>query len=986
MRYFRLLLLRALVATVLMVAVLAALAFVPAVQTWVIERSLASHSPLDLQLGRAWAYPGHLQLENLELRTGGFSLKASKVDAELSLFALLRGRLECRSLRAEGLRAQCNVSQSEASGTLGGLLPTLLREHGADAATAGPMPGLRLIELDQLKLSGELRVAFSPAHPPGNLRFSLEGGGLGAGREARYTLGIESRDASLDTLGRVSGNFGLILSLDAEGRLIKLATTGGMDAEGGLLSAPAKLGLDGLLEGSPSGRRLHLQLSEQSRRLASIEGGWAQVGGGFSGSWALNLKDSDLAPFLPAGSLPRFELSGGGNLAAQPSAARLQLSGKLEGGLDCLERLGPSWPALGRISLRSEFDLEAAASLLLVRSLNLGLGAGEAQLELRAERAFSADLARRALVHQSEQGRLLSASFSRVPAKWIQWVAPSLSLSGGDLSGGFAVECREDGWSVTSLSPVEGRGLSLEAGGTAMLRDVDLSLETRLDVLAGGWQVEFSKLRIAGGDGILFDGILRLGRLSEPGSPLLSMGRCELDLPSCARQPACSWLAPLARGHAKAEFQLIASGKLEGHGVIRADDLVSAGDEGKLPALAVELGLQRGADGVLSIEAPVRIGGGDSGASELRLSGTLRPGDEVLGIDLSVTGGRLLAAHLRPLLGGLFRAPASPRAAPGTGCPWSGLQGVVQFNLAQCVVDGQRRLEPLSGLLRVSPALLRFEQFKARQLPGAGGLQVEGTLAWEDGRYRLEAGFAADSLDMGGFLQLAGCPEWNGLSARFDAKGSVHAVSAGFDSLLTDCSAQFELLSKGGTCRVLGTDLPSILAKKPAASTGLSSSIGSLLGLRSQAQPKESQKLDEPSRMALDLAEYFARIPFDQLSLNLERRPGGELRLVEVSLIAPLVRLSGSGIIGAKEGSSFLSRPLDLRLGVLVRGRFSEMLGKAGQLDGTQDPLGYNGFAEGVRIGGSLAAPDTSDLRNRLLKVSFSKSSDDFFRRLLGGR
>jgi len=986
MRSFHQWLLRVLLATVLMVALLAGLAFVPAVQTWLVERSLASHSRVDLHLGRAVLSPGHLQLQDLELRTRGLSLRAPRVEAELSLWGLLKGHLECRSLEAEGLHLQYNAPQSEAAGSMAGLLPALLAGQATEVPQQSAL-GFRLVELGSLRLTGELRAAFAPGHPPSDFKLLMEGGGLGQGRVGRLTLGFESNAVSKPELSLVSGEFGLTLSLDAEGRLTRLEAAGGLAAEGGLLKAPAKLGLDCLVQDRPGGRLLILQLGKGKRLMASVNGNWMIPSEGFTGQWTMDLKDADLAPFLPADLIPQFELLGGGTLAMTPSARHLQVAGHLQGGVDRLDRFGGGWAGIGRLGLDSEFDLEQSGSQLLVRTLSLRLGSGEALMELRSERPFSADLSRLALVHQSEQGRLLSASCSGVPSAWIQKFLPRISLEGGALGGGFALECRDDGWSVTSLSPLEGRGLALSVDGGPLLREVDASLELRLDVLAGGWQMELSKLRLRCGEGILLDGILRLGRLSTPGSALVSVGRCELDLPSCSRQPACDWLVPLSRGHATLEFQLSAAERLEGHGLLRAEGLgTEALPLGTLPRIALELGLRREPDGTLRIEAPLRLDGpGEAHLSELQLEGTVRPGS-VHHIDFSVTGNRLFADQLRPLLGGLLQAPVHGDQPAGVRSPWAGLEGTLQFNLVQFVVDQQRRLEALTGRLSLTANELVFAEFNARQLPGGGGLQFDGRLGWNEGRYDLGAGFSADSLDTAFLLQLAGAPSWTGFSARFDAKGTLRSSATDWDSLLSSSSAQVEFLSKGGTCRLLATDLASFLNKKPASSSGITSSIGALLGLHSQDQSKDSTKLDGPSRMALDLADYFAQIPFDQLTFSLMRGRDGTLQFQDISLISPLLRVSGSGSIRVQEGSPLLSRPLDLRLALLVRGRFSEILGKAGQLDGTQDPLGYNGYAEGLRVGGSLAAPDTSDLRNRLLKLSFSKSSDDFFRRLLGGR
>ena len=69
-----------------------------------------------------------------------------------------------------------------------------------------------------------------------------------------------------------------------------------------------------------------------------------------------------------------------------------------------------------------------------------------------------------------------------------------------------------------------------------------------------------------------------------------------------------------------------------------------------------------------------------------------------------------------------------------------------------------------------------------------------------------------------------------------------------------------------------------------------------------------------------------------------------------------------------------LAQPLALQLSLGARGRLEELLKRASLLEGKQDNLGYAAFMVPIKIGGTLAKTDTSELGKALLNSALERS------------
>jgi len=62
------------------------------------------------------------------------------------------------------------------------------------------------------------------------------------------------------------------------------------------------------------------------------------------------------------------------------------------------------------------------------------------------------------------------------------------------------------------------------------------------------------------------------------------------------------------------------------------------------------------------------------------------------------------------------------------------------------------------------------------------------------------------------------------------------------------------------------------------------------------------------------------------------------------------------------------------QLSLGTRGRLGDLLKRAGLLEAQQDSLGYSAFSVPLKLGGTLAKPDTSAVRDALLNSALERS------------
>jgi hypothetical protein len=108
-----------------------------------------------------------------------------------------------------------------------------------------------------------------------------------------------------------------------------------------------------------------------------------------------------------------------------------------------------------------------------------------------------------------------------------------------------------------------------------------------------------------------------------------------------------------------------------------------------------------------------------------------------------------------------------------------------------------------------------------------------------------------------------------------------------------------------------------------------------------------------------------------------------DIRLTEITLIAPEERLAGKGRIAYAEGTAVPDQALSVDLEMGARAHVAKALDLVGLLKDGQDDLGYRPLNQPVHLGGSLRAIDPSQWRETLLQASLKKGGG-LFDKLLG--
>jgi hypothetical protein len=203
--------------------------------------------------------------------------------------------------------------------------------------------------------------------------------------------------------------------------------------------------------------------------------------------------------------------------------------------------------------------------------------------------------------------------------------------------------------------------------------------------------------------------------------------------------------------------------------------------------------------------------------------------------------------------------------------------------------------------------------------------------------------------------------------------GEVTGAGANLAVLAEQAQGKFDVVSKGGIFRALATVLP---AEKVEGASSALSLVGGLLG----------GSAGNALNVAGEIVKQLSEIHFDQLSLSTERDPKLNLVLKDFSLIAPDVRLGGAGLIRYVPGKSLIDQALDLQISLGARGRLGELFSQVKMLKAEKDSLGYIALNAPIKISGTLARTDTSDLKTKLINAALEKTGvGEAIEKLFGG-
>ncbi|MSU69795.1 MAG: hypothetical protein EXS39_03255 [Opitutaceae bacterium] len=969
------------------------LAFTSDFQTWAARRVLASQPGLRASLGRVDAGLNRVQFQQLRLIHGGATLTLPSMEITLPLLAAARRDIQIRKLVAKGWTVDLTEPAPKPAPAATAaprprefslLASTYAAEPAQAAATVfqGIFALLKLpvdLGVEAVELEGEVIFPVNPGQPPARARVTLTGGQLGAGRAGKFTFTTSTTLAAAAPVHTLNASGSFTAAMDTPRTFSRLGAQVDAEARGPQFPQGARLLLALTAVRADAGESYTVAVEAGGRKLLEVHAGYpgeaGKPAGGhwLAGTWTLDVRDLDVAPFVLGRPLPAFAAKGAGKFAAEVALTGFSASGHLDAKADKLGVVRPELAALGAMKIATDFDLVQSDLGVRVTSFAAEIVGAGPVLAVQAMQPFEFNRRTGELKVAEPASDLLRLDLGGLPLAWVQPFTKGLTLLGDDVHGAFVVGARGGGFAVRAVAPLTLGGLSIALDGRPLVQAVDVSLQASADYTPQGWQTELVGVTARSVGITLLTLEARAGQLAGKDQPIKITGQWSANLPAVLAQPAAADYAVLTGGRATGDFAASLGPRREIQAKFALTGLATDPKIGSatLPALSAEVRADFDEAGKIAFNVPLLIER-EGRKSDLILAGTLSPVAGGLVLDgrltssfFAVEDAQILAAPLA----GKLPAGASPAGAPPARDPapvWRGVSGQLALGLKQVVYQQKFEMRDVGGVVRLEAGALKLDGVRAGL--GAGSdFKLSGAVNFDSKAkepYALKADLAVNNFDSVPAFQAFDPGKSATIEGKFNLTSRLAGSGLNVAHLAERTRGEIQLSSRGGVFRALRTELSDKVQKTQAAVAALGGLLGAMTGKDRIAD------FANRTQIVSDIARTLAEIPFDQLSVAVTRDAGLNFNLKDFTLISPEVRLAGTGEIRHAEDTTLLAQALDLRLQLGARGKLADMMNRAGLLDGRRDGLGYVGFAVPLRVSGTLRNPDTSELRTTLLKAA----------------
>jgi hypothetical protein len=984
-------------------AALLAAALVPGVQTWAARLALASRPALHGSLGTLAAGWHGVEATGLQLEFAGAVLTIPRLEAELPLVSAAWNRsLPIQRLVAKGWTLDLTrahrpreAAAGRAPAPHGGVIPSAYAAEGTEATEAAAAGRVfdgvlaRLVfpfdvAVESVELEGDVLAPGPPGRAPVPVHVVITGGGLGAGRTARFTVDSAATDGDPQIPVRVVNARGIVTAaMDTPRTFTRLALEVRLLARGVQVPRGVELSVDAAVARGAHEETYQLTLARGSQPLVAVLAAVPGVSHAPAGTWKLDLRDTDLAPFALGRTLPAFAVTGEGRFEADALLSGVHAQGRIEVAADRLDPLLPVLAGCGPMTLVARFDLAQRGDVVRVDAGSATLAGARPIGAVRVLQAFEFNVRTGDLKVADPVGSLMGVSVEGVPLAWLnRWIS-GLALTGGDLRGEWALRAGHGGVALRSTAPLTATAVSASRAGRLIARNLDLSLELLADYAPQGWQVQAAPLTVSSGGRRLLTVEARAGRLAGAGQPVKLAGTWSAELGSLADQPVVAGWPSLAGGRASGEIAASLGPTQQWETKAEMSGLVG------WPSLEARCRADVAADGAVAFNLPLRLTL-DPRVTDVTAVGTVRPAGAGAVWEVQLTGSRVALDDLE-LLGAPFLA-ARPAVEPGAataGRPagpfWAGASGRLTVAV-QALTAGGLTFGEVGGSFQAEPGALRLVGGRATWADGCQTL-VDGSLAYDDaseGPYSLQAALTVNNLDAGAWFRSLRPDEPPVIEGKFNGTSSLTGRGRDPADLLEKLQGELHLSSKGGRFRALQTSVADSIRQAPSRLAGAIDSVSSLFGRRSDGADSAGRSIDKAGQALVDFTNRISDVHYDQINVSAIRGSDLTLHLVELSLIAPEERLTGTGQIAYDPNLRLAAQPLSLDFQLGVRGQMAELLGPVGLLKDERDDLGYTRMVQPIHLGGTLGQIDESQWKDLLVQAALRKAAGGLLDKLLG--
>ncbi len=488
------------VAGLLLVALVLALAFVPALQTWAARKAVAGLPGTDISIGRVSAGLSSATIDGLRVVQNGRIVTADKITARYSAFDyLLHHRITVDALAVSrvvvDLRHATPATQSNSAAPSSSLPsgtaatpPTPKPLGNATAASRIPFDGV----LHQIVIPYNLRVASISVQGRALLprdqtaTFDVQVHNLNSGGEGTVTWNATLSSSQADSAYRTARSSATVkIRLSQDGHVDAVDLNALASAEGPALPTDQfKLTASASRQAGSGDERYALQLTDlhdgAADTLFEANGQYQVSTKSIDGTWKSSLRGERLAAFSRSLNLPEVSVAGAGTFAFDPDSGAASTKGDLQAGLAHLERLSPALAGIGGLSLHVGFDAGFANQFAKLSRLSVIAddAHGNEVARITAAQPIAFSLASKTVSLAEPSRELAKIAVTNLPLAWVQPLTRALTIDSGRLSLGFAVTATPDGRQVrlTPSTSLTVRELSLHSGGKPVVVGLNLSV------------------------------------------------------------------------------------------------------------------------------------------------------------------------------------------------------------------------------------------------------------------------------------------------------------------------------------------------------------------------------------------------------------------------------------------------------------------------------------------------------------------------------
>jgi len=629
---------------------------------------------------------------------------------------------------------------------------------------------------------------------------------------------------------------------------------------------------------------------------------------------------------------------------------------------------------LGALSWRQEAVVDVPSRRLEVTDLEVGLtdAVGTRFLELSTLRSFRVTVNPFGVWVDDGSSDILRATITPLELEQLFPRIFGFQLQGVLPQGQFVGRVENGGLLLAADEPLVFRDVSVRWEDAALLDRVTVGLEYQVLYSTRGLQARSINFSTLGPGGTtIAEGTLRAAMPLTDRTTIESVHfDAVADLEPLTRQPVFRGLPAFLEGTIGGSMDLSYEDRATLKGSL---EMRGARVEGKgaLPDLEAALDVLSVAGERLEITAPLRLVSEGGGRSDLSFEGeVVRQGGDRR-FEASLTGERIVVADLMRLVH-LVAQPDPDSHSTDLRDPvasefrerWSKaaisqlrerrdetpIWGDRVAGRAELAIDTLQlpryAVRGIGGRLEVDPSRV--------ELVGAGAsllgadLTMAGTLGFDRSAelpYELHFESAFERLDLGRVFRAVEPDAPPTLEGVFEVRSTATGRGRNLADLGLGSLGRVSLSGRDGVFRGL------------AGRFGVARSGAKVIGFLTL-----SKQLKAISRL---LGELEA-LEFETFDLELARVTPHRFAISELAVLSPLARIDGGGGIEVAAGVPLVESPLDASFDMATRGDMTILFDGLGLLKDVEDGYGYRPLTRPVKVGGTVAEPDTSNFYEML--------------------